>query len=246
MTNYKFTKACAFGNDFVITYGKEIARNHIIKISDRRNGVGCDQVILIDERDKIPYLRFFNGDGSESKACGNGTLCVASTLSTKKIQTPQRIIECEFEGDNVSINLGSVKVFDINLPLREIRENPIGADIGNPHAIYCVENIQEHDLKTLGPIVEKHPIFPNRTNVELVKIIDKQTIELSIWERGAGITPACGSGATATFAALNSKNLVSDMANVIMPGGNVAVRKENNEYWLTGKGKTTFEGSIKI
>jgi diaminopimelate epimerase len=246
MTTYNFIKACAFGNDFVILYASTLCHDHIRVFAHRRFGVGCDQVILVDDTRAIPYVRFFNADGSESKTCGNGTLCVASLLCAQIIETPQGLIDCHMSSNSVSVNLGKARISPLDLPLRNIPKSPVGVDIGNPHAIYFVDHIQSHDLETLGPIVEKHPIFPNRTNVELAFVENRKNIHLQIWERGTGITPACGSGATATFAAARYKGLVDDQACVHMPGGSVDVSFQNECYWLKGEGHILFEGNIQI
>ncbi|HLD95099.1 MAG TPA: diaminopimelate epimerase [Alphaproteobacteria bacterium] len=246
MKTVHFVKACGLGNDFVILFNEEISPLQVKSLSNRRYGIGCDQVITIDTRQNIPFIRFFNPDGSESYTCGNGTRCVALLLGSPQVQTTKNIIDCLCTEDQVSINMGKAEIFDLNLPLRAIQIHPIGVDIGNPHAVYITTDIKELDLPTLGPVVEKHPIFPHRTNVEAVSVKSDTHLEIHIWERGTGITPACGSGATASFAACHSKGLLKDWAKISMLGGDVTVEKKQDNLWLTGEATLLYEGFIDI
>jgi diaminopimelate epimerase len=246
MKTLTFVKACGLGNDFVILFDEEITPAQVSALSNRRYGVGCDQVITIDTKAPIPFVRFFNPDGSESYTCGNGTRCVALLLGVAQLQTKKTVIDCVCNDKVVSINMGAADIYPLNLPLRATSIMPIGVDIGNPHAVYITPNIKDLDLPTLGPVVEKHPIFPNRTNVEAVTIRSNYHLEVHIWERGTGITPACGSGATASFAACHAKGLVKEWAKISMPGGDVTVEKKDNSYWLTGEASILFEGTIDL
>ena len=231
--NFKAFKMDGLGNDFVIVDCRyeeiKLSKKQIIKICDR-DFLGCDQIIIINKSDNADAeLIFYNADGSESAACGNGTRCVAFFISeeTKKstinLKTKSGFLKSEILGKNlVETIIGKAKTNWQDIPLKknintknlkiEIEDKNknliIGGtavNVGNPHVIFFVNNLDNFDLKKIGPKLENNELFPERCNVTIAKIENKKSITVKVWERGVGLTKACGSAACATaFAGKNS------------------------------------------
>ena len=231
----KAFKMDGLGNDFVIIDNRQdvtvLSKEQIIKICDR-NFIGCDQLILI-ENDSITdaRLKFFNSDGGESGACGNGTRCVADLISKEKdnktiiLTTLSGILKSEILGNNlVTTEIGIAKIKWDEIPLSEesntknlkIKFNDLNnneysggtaINVGNPHVIFFVKEIKNFDLAKIGPQIENHTMFPEKCNVTIAKIINKNLIKVKVWERGAGLTKACGTAACATAFAGKLNNL---------------------------------------
>ena len=193
------------GNDFVVID----ARNDTFvptleqakRLSDRRRGVGCDQIIVLETSDKAEVrMRIFNADGGQAEACGNATRCVASLLyeetgQAPRIETVAGILHTEKIGEQFQVDMGLVRVID---KARLVKGAPVPAvilEIGNPHCVFVTNHLDL--VSALGPKVEVDPQFPNRTNVQFVQILNFQEIRQRVWERGAGLTAASGSGACA-------------------------------------------------
>ena len=253
-----FVKMHGLGNDFVVIDGRErqiaLAETDIRAIADRRRGVGCDQLVLIENATKSAEntengpiearIRFFNADGSESGACGNGSRCVAAGLMVEKgserldIETESGILHAE-KGENglITIDMGPPQRDWRAIPLAEDADplhlpvatgdlrDPVGIGMGNPHCVFFVDDAEAVDLATLGPEIEHHPLFPERSNVEVASAAGPDRFRLRVWERGAGITQACGTGACATAVAAVRKGLTSRKATVNLDGGPLHI------YW---------------
>ena len=237
MSAFNAIKMDGLGNDFVIfdTRNKNLSfsKEEIIKIADRKF-IGCDQVILLkNDTDSDAYLSFFNSNGEEASACGNGSRCVSYLLSKEKnknkikIKTKGGILNSDIlEKKIVRINIGKPKFLwneiplnkkmesqDLKIELSDLNNNThkggYAVNVGNPHAVFFVNNCDSFDLKKVGPEIENHKIFPEKCNVSLAEIRNKSLIKLKVWERGAGMTKACGTAACAT-AAVAIKNKLTE------------------------------------
>ncbi|MCX7338477.1 MAG: diaminopimelate epimerase [Alphaproteobacteria bacterium] len=264
----RFTKACALGNDFVILPLDQLEKECDLQslsifLAGRRYGVGCDQVIYAAPT-KIPntfQIRFFNADGSEAESCGNGTRCVAKLLMEQEgskvisLQTLGGTIFCKAEaGGLISVEFPAPQIV---LPVSldsypELSALPsVFVQIGNPHLVCFVTG--QPDIKTLGPLLETHlhkldKKFPKNVNVGFATIIDTLTIQLTVWERGSGLTPACGTGACAAVIAASFCNLVTRQqpVTVMQAGGNLSVEWGGGAVQLCGEANSIFKGTIGI
>ena len=238
----KAFKMDGLGNDFVIidqrVHSINLSKDQIIKICDR-SFIGCDQLILIKKNRKIDAgLEFYNPDGSASGACGNGTRCVANFLSKESNQreiivwTSSGSLKSKILGNNlVETNIGIPKTSWEEIPLKKkldtedikieiIDKNNIkhvggiAINVGNPHVVFFVNDIESFDLKKIGPEIENHELFPEKCNVTLAKVVNKNLIKVKVWERGAGLTKACGTAACATAVAGNIKGLIDKTTDI--------------------------------
>lgn len=256
------------GNDFVIFDARHSDVNlnaaQIAKISNRDN-IGCDQLIIIRNSEKADCLMdIFNSDGSLSGACGNATRCVASLLFAElndvvdiTIETASGILPCHYLGDLVSVKMGIPKFDWTEIPLSHETSSQnlslFGYDfacvnIGNPHAVTFVkESLSDKEFFDIGPKVETHAIFPEKTNVEFCNIISDNLIEVRVWERGAGETLACGSGACAVaIAAIKHKRVNSHQITIRFKGGDLSIQwdGDNSSVIMTGGYSTISDGII--
>ncbi len=275
MSELPFTKMHGLGNDFVvldarrgeIDLGEERAR----AIADRRLGIGCDQILVIEPAPNGPgeikadvFLRILNADGGEVEACGNGTRCVAALIMAETgseavtIETRAGVLAATNAGDgNFSVDMGPVNLDWQAIPLAEEADtlnlnieagglvDPVAVNVGNPHAVFFVNDADAVPLEDLGPEVETHALFPERTNVEVAQILPNGHIRLRVWERGVGITRACGSGACAAVVAANRRHLAEREAIVVLDGGALAIQwRDDNHIIMTGPVATSFSGVI--
>lgn len=248
-TNLTFSKMSGAGNDFVIFDAREslilLTPQQIKKISDRKN-IGCDQLIVIKKSHEADCLmEIYNSDGSMSGACGNATRCVASLIEKDeiKIKTAAGILECKKVGDLILVNMGKPKLTgDVSL----FGFDFTCVDVGNPHAVtFLEEKISDEKFFEVGPKVEGDKFFPNKTNVEFAKIISDDLIEVRVFERGAGETLACGSGACAVAVAAISKNLISSKKAIIrFKGGDLQINWSGDSVIMTGGFTKIFDGVI--
>lgn len=266
-----FIKMHGLGNDFVVLdlrggiAAPDVAATRMI--ADRRRGIGCDQLILI-EAARLPgadvRLRFLNADGSESGACGNGTRCVASRLIGESganrlvIETKAgRLEAAPAEAGQFTVDMGPAHLDWRDIPLAHEAdtlhldialgplEDPAAVNMGNPHCIFFVDDAEDIELAAFGPQIEHHPLFPERTNVEVATVIDRGRIRLRVWERGAGITLACGSGACATAVAAVRRCLTDRKVELMMDGGSLITEwREDGHVLLTGPVATSFTGML--
>ena len=247
----KAFKMDGLGNDFVIidqrNHNINLSKDQIIKICDR-NYIGCDQLILIKKNRKIDAgLEFYNSDGSISDACGNGTRCVADLLSKENgkkeitIWTLSGSLKSNILGNNlVETEIGIPKTNWKEIPLRESLDTKnlnirildknnkehvggTAVNVGNPHIVLFVDDNENFDLKKIGPEIENHKFFPEKCNVTLAKIINKNLVKVRVWERGAGLTKACGTAACATAAAGNIKGLIEKKVEIEFALGKLSI-----------------------
>jgi len=266
-----FTKMHGLGNDFVVldlrggaaAPGAEGAR----AIADRRRGIGCDQLVLIERADTVGVearLRFLNPDGSESAACGNGARCVAAWLMQDAgrdrlvLETLGGRLEATRAGAGLyTVDMGPARLDWRDIPLAHEAdtlqldvalgplETPVAVGMGNPHCIFFVDDAEDIELATFGPQLEHHPLFPERTNVEVATVVDAHRIRVRVWERGTGITLACGSGACATLVAAHRRGLAARRAEMLMDGGSLTAEwRDDNHVLLTGPVAVSFTGTL--
>jgi len=271
-----FLKMHGLGNDFVVLDAREskIALSDALlrALADRRRGIGCDQVIVIEPPGLggDARVRFWNGDGSESGACGNGSRCVAALLMSEsgkpmaRLETEGGILGCALQGDGlVTVDMGKPKFDWQDIPLAErmdtrildLRLGPIdnpvligptAVSMGNPHCIFFVDNIDTHDLARFGPLVENHPLFPERANVSLAQVTSPGSLRLKVWERGAGLTQACGTAACASAVAAARLKHTGRAVDVTLPGGVLGItwRERDDHVLMTGPVAAVFSGSF--
>jgi len=256
----KAFKMDGLGNDFIIIDQRntdiDLSKDQIIKICDR-NYIGCDQLILIKKNRKIDAgLEFFNSDGSTSGACGNGTRCIADFLSKESnqkeitVSTSSGLLKSKILGNNlVETEIGIPKTNWEEIPLSkkldtkdlkiEIKDKSnnkhiggVAVNVGNPHIIFFVNDIESFDLKKIGPKIENHKLFPEKCNVTLAKVINKNLVKVKVWERGAGLTKACGTAACATAVAGNIKSLIDKTTDIEFTLGKltISIDKKNSVH----------------
>ena len=259
----KAFKMDGLGNDFVIidqrNQNYNLTKDQIIKICDR-GFIGCDQLIYIQKSDKKDAgLEFYNSDGSISGACGNGTRCVADLISKENndkeiiLWTSSGALKSKILGNNlVETEIGVPKTNWNEIPLNKnldtknlnikiVDKNNIehvggtSVNVGNPHVVFFVDNIEDYDLKEIGPQIENHNYFPEKCNVTLAKVISKKLIKVKVWERGAGLTKACGTAACATVVAANINGLVDKKTDIEFELGKLSISiDQNNSIHMKG------------
>ena len=271
----KAFKMDGLGNDFVIIDNRQkitnLTKEQIIKICNR-NFLGCDQLILI-EKDKSAdaFLKFYNSDGGESGACGNGTRCVADLISKERnnksivLKTISGNLKSEILGNNiVTTEIGKAKTEWNEIPLSEKlntknlnikisdkdnKEHSGGTavNVGNPHIVFFVNQIDNYDIRKIGPNIENHKIFPEKCNVTIAQIIDKNLIKVKVWERGAGLTKACGTAACATAFASKLNNLTGNKTDIEFENGKLSISiDEKNSIHMKGPVSDIKKIEIKL
>ena len=271
----KAFKMDGLGNDFVIIDNRQkitkLTKEQIIKICDR-NFLGCDQLILI-EKDKSAdaFLKFYNSDGGESGACGNGTRCVADLISKERnnksivLKTISGNLKSEILGNNtVTTEIGKAKTEWNEIPLseklntknlnikisdKENKEHSGGTavNVGNPHIIFFVNKIDNFDIKKIGPNIENHKIFPERCNVTIAQVVNENLIKVKVWERGAGLTKACGTAACATAFAGKLNNLTNNITDIEFENGKLTISiDEKNSIHMKGSVSDVKKIEIKL
>ncbi len=259
----KAFKMDGLGNDFVIIDNRQeitkLSKEQIIKICDR-NFIGCDQLILIEKNSlSDANLKFFNSDGGESGACGNGTRCVADLISKEKgtktitLTTLSGNLVSKILGDNlVTTEIGIAKIKWNEIPLSdELNTKNLGIkindlnnnehsggtaiNVGNPHVVFFVDEINNFDIKKIGPQIENHKLFPEKCNVTIAKVISKNLIKVKVWERGAGLTKACGTAACATAFAGKLNKLTNNNTDIEFETGKLSIFiDEKNSIHMKG------------
>ena len=256
------------GNDFVVFDARvlpiELDKDAICVISNRRTGIGCDQVIILEpprSQASDLFMRIYNADGSEVGACGNATRCVAERVmdelatSYLTIETQAGLLKTNQTENGVTVNFGpaydkwdtiplSKEKNTLHLDISEgILSDPVCINIGNPHLVFFVDHLESIPLAELGPKLEHNTLFPERTNVEIVQVITKNHLKVNVWERGVGITQACGTGACAALVAACRRNIAGRCAKVELPGGILEVEwLEDNQVLMTGPTAVSFTG----
>ncbi len=270
-----FRKMNGLGNDFVVLDARVralgLTPEDAHRIADRSRGPGCDQVIVLEPSDKADvFMRIFNADGSEVGACGNAARCVALQLSQETsspkvaIETRAGVLAAEVEGpDRIMIDMGEPRFAWNEIPLAEpfhdttgielqigpieapVLHSPSVVNVGNPHAIFWVDDVDAHDLGRFGPLLENHPIFPERANISLAQVKSRSNIKLRTWERGAGLTKACGTAACAAAVAAARKKLTDRQVTVELPGGALFIDWTTDGHILmSGPAELEFEGTL--
>lgn len=273
----RFTKMHGAGNDFVVidlvSQRCKLRPKDIRKLADRRFGVGCDQVLVVEPpgRPDVDFrYRIYNADGGEVEQCGNGARCFARFVREKKLTAKKRIsveTACGVivlnvrERDQVEVDMGAPRFEPADIPVRADQRAPsytielgaqqleVGAvSMGNPHAILRVDDVDAADVEGLGPQIERHPDFPQRVNAGFMQVVAEDTIRLRVFERGVGETLACGTGACAAVAYGRSRGWLSETVTVQLPGGKLSItwRGEGHNVMMTGPTAVVFEGTIKL
>lgn len=267
----EFIKMHGAGNDFVVLDlrrgGKAPTPKEALAIADRHRGIGCDQVILIGPAPTGVAdlgLVFLNSDGSASGACGNGTRCVADFLMTERgadhlaLETAAGILDCARGRDGrVTVDMGRARTEWRDIPLAEARDtlhlgigegpvkDPVGVSMGNPHAVFFVPDVSKVPIEAIGPKLERNTLFPERANIGFAEVRAPDRIRLRVWERGAGLTLACGSGACAALVAAVRRRLTQRKAALELDGGTLEIEwLENGHVLMTGPTAISFRGTI--
>jgi diaminopimelate epimerase len=267
-----FLKMHGLGNDFVVVDARREpfrpSRTEARAIADRRHGVGCDQLIILEppqSPDADIFMRIRNADGGEVEACGNATRCVASLVMKEKgrpitIETVAGLLRSDAaENGDIRVDMGLVRTAWDEIPLAEKMDtlhldlalgplaDPVAVNIGNPHAVFFVDDCEAIDLEALGPKLEVHPLFPQRANISVATARDRKNLRMRVWERGVGITVACGSGACAVAVAGARRNLTERRAVVEMDGGAVGIEwRPDGHVTMTGPVATAFRGELLL
>ena len=256
-----FHKMHGLGNDFVIIDARnqpvpmDAPRAHAI--ADRRTGIGCDQLILLEPSEIADVrMRIFNADGGEVEACGNATRCVATLLGkAASIETMAGILETRPQDSRATVLLNppafdwefiplAMPMDSMDMPVGwEELERPMAVNIGNPHVIFFVPDTDAVDLERLGPIIETDPLFPEKINVNVATVLDHKNIRLRVWERGVGLTLACGTGACATAVAAIRSGRATSPVTVHLPGGDLRIGwHEGGPIEMEGPATHVFTG----
>jgi diaminopimelate epimerase len=266
-----FIKMHGLGNDFVVVDARTDAfaldEAAARRIADRHTGVGCDQVIVI-EAPKAgvadAFMRIVNADGGEVEACGNATRCVADLLMKESgrdhlvIETVAGLLDVErATGGRVTVDMGEARLDWRDIPLARACDtnhvpltlgplaDPVAVSMGNPHAVFFVPDAAAIDLASLGPVLERQPLFPERANIGVAQLLAPDRLRLRVWERGAGITRACGSGACAALVAASRRGLVARKATVVADGGELEIEwLADGHVLMTGPVAISFTGNL--
>ena len=266
-----FTKMHGIGNDCVVIDARvepyALHEEQIRLIADRRRGVGCDQLVLIEpprNGHAAGFLRFYNSDGSEAQACGNATRCIASRLMQEAdteeiaVETVAGLLPAHIdERGLVAVDMGEAQLDWRDFPLSRDMDtlhldltagpftDPVAVGIGNPHCIFFVTDADDVDPAEFGPTIEHDPLFPERTNVEFVSVQNRERIRLRVWERGAGITQACGSGACAAAVAAARRDMTERKIEVVLDGGSLFIDwRADNHVVMSGPVAVSFTGTL--
>jgi diaminopimelate epimerase len=270
-----FRKMNGLGNDFVVldarTRQLSITPEDARRLCDRKGTLGCDQVIVMEPSKKADvFMRIFNADGSEVGACGNATRCIALIAAAEtgrsdvSVETSAGLLKAQVNGaDRITIDMGKPRFNWESIPLAEpfedttgielqigpidapVLHTPSAVNVGNPHAIFWVDDVNAHDLGRFGPLLENHPIFPERANISLAQVTSRNGLKLRTWERGAGLTKACGTAACAAAVAAARKGLTDRRVTVELPGGPLFIDWADNDHILmSGPAELEFEGTL--
>lgn len=273
----RFTKMHGLGNDFMVidlvSQQAHIQPKHARQWGDRHTGIGFDQLLLV-ETPTSPEVdfryRIFNADGSEVEQCGNGARCFARFVLDKRLTVKKRIrvetrggiIELEMRPDGqVTVNMGAPRLLPADIPFvaeSEALRYPLelegqslelaAVSMGNPHAVLRVERVDDAPVRTLGPKLEHHPRFPQRVNVGFLEVVDRQHGKLRVWERGAGETQACGTGACAAAVAAIREGWMDSPLQLELPGGKLCIEwaGAGQPVMMTGPAVRVYEGQIRL
>ncbi|MCW8883942.1 MAG: diaminopimelate epimerase [Motiliproteus sp.] len=272
----RFTKMHGLGNDFVVldlmTQRLRINEEIVKRLADRHFGIGFDQLLVVEapsDPDMDFKYRIFNADGSEVEHCGNGARCFARFVTDKRltgkstiaVQTMEGPIYLTLKGNQVRVDMGQPVLKPSDVPFQADMESSsysiaVGTELlevsavsmGNPHGVLVVDDVDEAPVKTLGPILESHERFPAKANIGFMQVLDRNHIRLRVFERGAGETLACGTGACAAVVAGQIRGLLDNTVTVELPGGELEIEwnGQGTDVVMTGPATTVFEGQIHI
>ncbi|MGD8999316.1 MAG: diaminopimelate epimerase [Granulosicoccaceae bacterium] len=273
----RFSKMHGLGNDFVvidaINQHVELDAARVRALADRHYGIGCDQLLVIEPARNAGsdfFYRIYNADGSEVAQCGNGARCFARYVRDHglinrdeiRVDTAAGAMTLYIEADGqVRVNMGLPHFEPAAIPFLAATRQPLYTlevdgdsvqlgvvSLGNPHAVLRVDDIESAPVESLGPRLESHPAFPERANIGFMQILERNRMRLRVFERGAGETRACGSGACAAMVIARQQDLVDDMVTVELRGGNLQIywKGEGEPVWMTGPAAHVFEGRIEI
>lgn len=257
----RFSKMHGLGNDFVVIDARTapvvISESRARAIADRHAGIGCDQLILIGNApDADVSMQIFNADGSEVEACGNATRCVPLFVGRDvTIRTKAGLLDARLIDGGASVDMGAPRFDWDAIPLAYAMDTltmaaswedlpaPAAVNVGNPHVVFFVEDLDAVDTARLGPLIEHDPLFPQRVNVNFAQIVGDAHIRLIVWERGAGLTRACGTGACATAIAAIRRKLAAGPVTVTLPGGDLVIDwRPGGTIMMTGPATHVFDG----
>lgn len=273
----EFTKMQGLGNDFVvidaISQEVDLTDEDVRLIADRHFGIGCDQLLLVEasENERVDFVyRIFNADGGEVEQCGNGARCFAVFVREKgltdkdsiRVETASGVIELNIQANGqVTVNMGVPEFAPWKIPFNaDTRRDEYSLDVngevvqigavsmGNPHAVTVVKNVDTAKVDEMGAAIENHPLFPNRVNAGFMQVVDDAHIRLRVYERGAGETLACGTGACAAMVVGYVQGYLADQVEVELPGGKLQIswQGEASPVMMTGPATTVFEGKITL
>ncbi|MEP0391158.1 MAG: diaminopimelate epimerase [Erythrobacter sp.] len=260
-----FIKMHGLGNDFVVLDAREsplpvICSKTASAIADRHTGIGCDQLIVLEPSQAHAFtMRIYNSDGGEVEACGNATRAVALLHGeAARIETAGGVLSLEPSQGGATVDMGSPRfewdAIPLDYPMDTLSmpvgwgelENPAAVNLGNPHVIFFVDDADAVDLGTIGPEIEHDVLFPNRVNVNVASLIGPDHLKLHVWERGAGLTRACGTGACATAVAAIRRGLVGECVTIALPGGDLTIEwREGEHIRMTGPAAESFRGEFE-
>ena len=269
-----FTKMHGLRNDFIIVDGRRNpyrpSVEEIVRICDRHEGVGGDELVIVEppqRADAYAFMRIFNPDGREVEACGNASRCVA-WLCLQESKRAEIVIDslggplrCRLAGEkNVAVEMGQLRTGWQEIPMAQKMDtlhlgigagplqDPVGMNIGNPHAVFFVDDLDAIDLTTYGPRLQKHPLFPQEANIGVAQLLDPKTLKLSVWERPGALTTACGTGACAAVGAAHRRGLTNAKCmTVIMPAGSVQIElKEDDSVIMIGPVEACYTGYLPV
>lgn len=271
MEQLAFIKMHGLGNDFVVLDSRRtplaLTIEEARRLADRRFGIGCDQLIVMEPPSSAGadlFMRIRNPDGGESEACGNATRCIAS-LVMGETGRDEVVIETlaghlpatAADSNEITVDMGPANLDWREIPLAEERDtlhlgiglgplqDPVGVNMGNPHAVFFVEDAEAIDLAKLGPTLEHDPLLPERANISVISLDGPDRLRQRVWERGAGITLACGSGACAGAVAAARRGLTGRSVETRMDGGVLRLEwREDGHVLMTGPVATSFRGEV--
>jgi diaminopimelate epimerase len=266
-----FLKMHGLGNDFVVLDARqrpaELAEEAVRRIADRHTGVGFDEMLILEpakDGQGDAFMGVRNADGSVAEACGNGARCVAWLLMRERgvdhvvLETLGGLVEATQTADGrVSVDMGVARTAWRDIPLAQAIDtlhlpltlgplaDPVAVSMGNPHVVFFVPDAEAVDLATLGPQLEHHPLFPQRANIEVVQVLAPDRIRMRVWERGSGITRACGSGACAVQVAAARRGLAGRKGEILLDGGPLSIEwRDDGHVVMTGPVAVTFSGTL--
>jgi diaminopimelate epimerase len=271
-----FRKMNGLGNDFVVLDARarplQLGPEAVRAIADRKEGIGCDQIIALEPSQHADvFMRIWNADGGEVGACGNAARCVAALIAAERggdavsIETESGVLGATVNADgSVTIDMGAPRFAWDEIPLAEpfhdtrrielqigpiddpVLHSPSAVNVGNPHCIFFVDDVEAYDLARFGPMLEHHPLFPERANISLVQVLGPAHVKIRTWERGAGLTRACGTAACASAVAAARRELTGRKVKVSLPGGDLLIewRESDGHILMTGPYALDFDGTL--